>query len=59
MKKVGGAQFRGVAVSILLFADDIVLVEESHDMLQMLDVVYEYSRKYRFTYNQNKSNGIW
>ena len=40
-----------------MFADDIVLVAESPKMLQkMLDVVYAFSRKYRFRFNQKKSN---
>ena len=40
-------------MSLLLFADDIVLVAESEKMLQkMLDVVYKYSKKYRFRFNQ-------
>ena len=44
-------------VSLLLFADDIVLIAENEDMLQkMLDVVYEYSKKYRFCFNRDKSN---
>lgn len=52
VKKVGGAEI----VSLLLFADDIVLVAENPKMLQeMLDVVHEFSRKYRFMFNSNKS----
>ena len=42
---------------MLLFADDIVLVTESAEMLQrMLDVVYQNSKKYRFSFNKDKSN---
>ena len=41
VKKVGGARYGEVVLSLLLFADDIVLVAESAKMLQkMLDVVY-------------------
>ena len=44
-------------MSLLLFADDIVLIAENAKMLQrMLDVVYQYSRKYRFKFNKEKSN---
>ena len=57
VKKVGGAKYGRTVVSLLLFADDIVLVAENPRMLQkMLDVVYKYSRKYRFRFNQDKSN---
>jgi len=44
-------------VSLLLFADDIVLVAESAEMLQrMLDAVFQYSQKSRFRFNKEKSN---
>ena len=40
-----------------MFADDIVLGARSPRMFQkMLDVVYKYSKKYRFCWNQDKSN---
>ena len=46
-----------VHVSLLLFADDIVLVTSSGEHLQdMLDTVHQYSRKYRFEFNAKKSN---
>ena len=57
VKKVGGARYGEVVLSLLLFADDIVLVAESAKMLQkMLDVVYRYSKAYRFCFNKDKSN---
>ena len=57
VKRVGGAKYGEIMLSLLLFADDIVLIAESEEMLQrMLDVVYQYSRKYRFLFNQGKSN---
>jgi len=57
VKKVGGAKYADIIVSLLLFADDIVLIAESPQMMQkMLDVVYNYSKKYRFRFNQSKSN---
>ena len=56
VKKVGGAKYGKLVVSLLLFADDIVLIAENPEMLQkMLDVVYKYSRKYRFKFNSGKS----
>jgi len=55
VKKVGGAKYAELVVSLLLFADDIVLVAESEKMMQeMLDVVYNYSRKSRFRFNKDK-----
>ena len=57
VKKIGGAKYGKVLVSLLLFADDIVLMAENARMLQeMLDVVYNYSKKYRFCFNKEKSN---
>ena len=57
MKRVGGAKYGKLLVSLLLFADDIVLIAEDAKMLQrMLKVVYEYSKKYRFRFNRDKSN---
>jgi hypothetical protein len=39
VKKVGGAKYADIIVSLLLFADDIVLIAESPQMMQkMLDV---------------------
>jgi len=57
VKRGGGARYGELVVSLLLFADDIVLVAESERMLQkMLDVVYGYCRKDRFRFNKEKSN---
>ena len=57
VKKVGGARYGEMRVSLLLFADDIVLVAESASELQMmLNEVYDCSREYRFRYNKGKSN---
>ena len=58
----GGANYKysrnnNIEVSLLLFADDIVLMAESEQALQnMLRVVSEESRKYRFKFNKDKSN---
>ena len=56
VKKVGGAAYGELVVSLLLFADDIVLVAENAK-----EVVDQYSRKYRFKFNKDKSNvnDIW
>ena len=57
VKKEGGARYGKLIVSLLLFADDIVLVAENAKMLQkMLDAVYDYSKKFRFRFNKDKSN---
>ena len=54
---MGGARYAEILVSLLLFADDIVLVAEDARMLQrMLDEVCKYSREFRFKFDQNKSN---
>ena len=46
VKKIGGAKYGELVLSLLLFADDIVLVAESEKQMQeMLDVVYKYSQK--------------
>ena len=46
-----------VSVSLLLFADDIVLMTSSAENLQdMLRTVDQYSRRYRFEFNAKKSN---
>ena len=55
VKKEGGARYGKLIVSLLLFADDIVLVAENAKMLQkMLDAVYDYSKKFRFRFNKDK-----
>ena len=57
VRKVGGIRYSNVNVSLLLFADDIVLMAESEENLQkMLDVVAEHSRLFRFLFNKDKSN---
>ena len=55
VKKIGGAKYGELVLSLLLFADDIVLVAESEKQMQeMLDVVYKYSQKNRFKFNKDK-----
>ena len=44
-----------MGITILLFADDIVLIAKDRRELQaLLDVVFEYSCKWRFQFNINK-----
>ena len=57
VKKVGGATYQHLTLSLLLFAEDIVLMAEDARTLQrMLKVVHKYSVKFRFKFNQGKSN---
>ena len=56
-------------VSLLMFADDVVLLaEEEKDMETMLEVAHRYSRRWRFQFNaakckvmanRKRSNGVW
>ena len=51
-----GVLYGNVKISILLFADDIVLIAENRQDLEFLmQVTYEYSRKWRFNFNYEKS----
>ena len=43
-------------VSILMFADDIVLVSEDRKKLEeLMEITYQYSRRWRFSFNYDKS----
>jgi hypothetical protein len=45
-----------MGIAVLLFADDIVLIAKDQKELQaLLDVVFEYSCKWRFQFNIKKS----
>ena len=45
-----------IKLNILLFADDVILIADSkRDLQKLLDVVYEYSQKWRFKWNCSKS----
>ena len=51
-----GVPFGNESVSILLYADDIVLLAPSPENLQlMLDIVYDWRRKFRMTVNNEKN----
>jgi len=51
-----GVKLRDVKVSILLFADDIVLIAESAEKLQlMLNIVHEWCRKWKLIVNKEKT----
>lgn len=48
--------YGNIRISILLFADDIVLLAENKEDLQwLMQITYEYSRKWRFLFNYDKS----
>ena len=50
-----GIRWASKKLSILLFADDVVLMaEEEEDMEKMLKVVHEYSKEWRFQFNAQK-----
>ena len=57
IKKLGKGILHGkVRVCILLFADDIVLLAENRKDLELLmNVTYQYSRRWRFNFNYDKS----
>ena len=55
----GGVRVDGLPVLLLLYADDIVLIAKNRRELQkMLDVVTEYSRRWRFELNKKKSQVV-
>ena len=48
-----------ILISLLMFADDIVLIADSaEDLEKMLDVVYNYSLKWRFRFNFDKCSVV-
>ena len=54
-----GVMIGDILVSILLFADDVMLLASSNeDMQKLLDLVYVYSRKWRFLFNVTKSKAL-
>jgi len=66
-KEAKGIMWASKKLSILLFADDVVLMAEE-DMDKMLKVVHEYSKEWRFQFNaqkckvmanRKKSQGDW
>ena len=51
-----GVKFGDEQISILLYADDIVLLSSNEEDLQcMLDLLYEYCRSWKMLLNFNKS----
>ena len=57
IKKSGkGVLYGKVKIAILLFADDIVLIAENREDLEILmEITNEYSKKWRFDFNYDKS----
>jgi hypothetical protein len=54
-----GVKIANTDVSLLLYADDIVLMSESREALQdMMNTLSEYSKKWRFELNQKKSEVV-
>ena len=54
-EKGGGTQWGGVRVSVLMYADDMVLLADSKEGLQRsIDAAFEYSRRWRFLFNVGK-----
>ena len=52
-----GIDIDGCRISILLYADDIVLLSQSEkDLQKMLDCVYNWSKKFKIRFNAKKSN---
>jgi len=56
VKEVGGARYGKIELSLLLFADDILVADSARVLQKMLEVVFRYSVRYRFRYNRDKSN---
>ena len=54
-----GTRLGNLRISILMFADDIVLITENPEDLQyLLDVAYTFSRRWGFKLNVKKSNMV-
>jgi hypothetical protein len=51
-----GAKINNISICCPAYADDIALIALSNGKLQsLMDIAYDYSKKWRFTYNANKS----
>ena len=50
-----GASIAGLVICVLLYADDVVLLAESPEQLQkLLDITWEYARKWHFSFGISK-----
>jgi hypothetical protein len=54
-EKGGGVQYGDVRVSVLMYADDMVLMADTKEGLQRsINLAYEYSKRWRFLFNVGK-----
>ena len=54
-----GIKIQDLKLNIMLFADDLILLGSSRKELQnLIDIVWEYSNIWKFTFNSNKSKVV-
>ena len=51
-----GINFHGIQLTLLLYADDIVIfADNENDLQRLIDLIYDWCRKWRLSINQDKS----